>query len=285
MAKETPRKRLRPDEILDLWVARLLVWLVILIIIFPLLAIVTASLQKGTAFNTGNLLPDPKLFTFDNYRDLLTKTKFTTWIFNTFWVGTLVGVVQIALTITASYAFSRLKFWGRRNGIRTLMILQMMPSFVSLAAIQFVVYKLQMANLFGYFVVTAGAGAWSIWLMKGYIDGIPKDLDEAAKVDGCTDWEVFKRIILPLSYPMMAVLFLFSFIGTFSEFVMASAILKKQDQYLLLQGLRTFTANAFSTNWGRLSAAVVLAAFPLAALWMFGQRYVQSGLTRGAVKG
>jgi arabinogalactan oligomer/maltooligosaccharide transport system permease protein len=148
-----------------------------------------------------------------------------------------------------------------------------------------VVYKLHAANLFGYFVVTAGAGAWSIWLMKGYIDGIPKDLDEAAKVDGCTDWEVFTKIILPLSYPMMAVLFLFSFIGTFSEFVMASALLKRQDQYLLLQGLRTFTANAFSTNWGQLSAAVVLAAFPLAALWMFGQRYVQSGLTRGAVKG
>jgi arabinogalactan oligomer/maltooligosaccharide transport system permease protein len=285
MAKDAPRKKLRPDEVLDLWVARLLVWLVILLIIFPILAIVTASFQKGTAFNTGALLPSPELFTLDNYKNLLTKTRFLTWIWNTFWIGSTVGVVQIALTITASYAFSRLKFWGRKNGIRTLMLLQMMPSFVSLAAIQFVVYKANMANLFGYFVVTAGAGAWSIWLMKGYIDGIPKDLDEAAKVDGCTDWQVFTKVILPLSYPMMAVLFLFSFMGTFSEFVMASALLKKPDQYLLLQGLRTFTANAFSTNWGQLSAAVVLAAFPLAALWMFGQRYVQSGLTRGAVKG
>lgn len=283
MAKD--RKKLRPDELLDLWVSRLLIWLLILVILFPILAIVTASLQKGTAFNTGALLPRPELFTFDNYRDLMTKTRFPTWILNTFWMGTATGIVQIALTITASYAFSRLKFWGRRNGIRTLMILQMMPSFVSLAAIQYVAYTLKMANLLGYFIFTAGAGAWSIWLMKGYIDGIPKDLDEAAKVDGCTDWQVFTKIILPLSYPMMAVLFLFSFIGTFGEFVMASALLKKQDQYILLQGLRTFTANAFSTNWGRLSAAVVLASVPLAALWAFGQRYVQSGLTRGAVKG
>ncbi|HLO02252.1 MAG TPA: ABC transporter permease subunit [Symbiobacteriaceae bacterium] len=279
------RKKLRPDEVLDLWVSRLIVWALILVILFPILAIITASLQKGAAFNTGALLPSPELFTLDNYRDLLTKTKFTTWIFNTFWMGTAIGVVQIALTITASYAFARLKFWGKKNGIRTLMILQMMPSFVSLAAIQFVAYKLHMANLFGYFIFTAGAGAWSIWLMKGYIDGIPRDLDEAAKVDGCTDWEVFIKIILPLSYPMMAVLFLFSFIGTFSEFIMASALLKQQNQYILLQGLRTFTANAFSTNWGRLSAAVVLASVPLAILWAFGQRYVTSGLTRGAVKG
>lgn len=285
MAKDVTRKKLRPDEVLDLWVSRLLIWLLIVIIIFPILAIVTASLQRSAAFSTGALLPSPELFTFDHYRDLLSKTRFTTWIWNTFLLGTGIGVVQIALTITASYAFARLKFWGRRNGIRTLMILQMMPSFVSLAAIQFVMYKLPLPILFEYFIVMAGAGAWSIWLMKGYIDGIPKDLDEAAKVDGCTDWQVFTKVILPLSYPMMAVLFLFSFIGTFSEFIMASALLKAQDKMILLQGLRTFTANAFSTNWGRLSAAVVLASVPLAILWAFGQRYVQSGLTRGAVKG
>jgi arabinogalactan oligomer/maltooligosaccharide transport system permease protein len=280
------RKKLRPDEILDLWVSRILVWLTIVIILFPILSIVTASLQRSNAFNAGALLPKPEYFTLQNYKDLFApNSNFPIWIWNTFLIGTGVSIVQIALTITASYAFSRLKFWGRRNGIRTLMILQMMPSFVSLAAIQFVMFKLKMANLFGYFIVTAGAGAWSIWLMKGYIDGIPKDLDEAAKVDGCTDWQVFTKIILPLSRPMMAVMFLFSFMGTFSEFIMASALLKRPEQFLLMQGLRTFTANAYSTNWGKLSAAVVLTAFPLALLWMVSQKYVQSGLTRGAVKG
>jgi arabinogalactan oligomer/maltooligosaccharide transport system permease protein len=280
------RKKLRRFELIELWVSRLIIWFVVLLVLFPIISIITSSFQKGDAFTTATgLLPDPRFFTFDNYKTLFKEGRFPIWIRNTFLIGAAVGILQVALTVTASYAFSRLKFWGRRNGIRTLLLLQMMPAFVSLAAIQFVLFKLGMANLFGFLLVTTGASAWSIWLLKGYIDSIPRDLDEAAKVDGCNDWEVFVKIILPLSVPMIAILFLFAFMGIFNEFIMSSAILKDPNDWLLAQGLKSFSANAYSTNWGKLSAAVVLTCVPLASIWVFAQKYVQSGLTRGAVKG
>lgn len=280
------RKKLPPYERARLWISRVIIWAIILAVLFPLLSVVASSFQKGDAFAVKRLLPDPKFFTLDNYRELFSGTsRFPIWLRNTLLMGTSVGVLQVAVTLTASYAFSRLRFWGRRNGIRTLMILQMMPSMVSLAAVQFVLFKLGLANLWGFLLSSMGASAWSIWLLKGYIDGIPRDLDEAAKVDGCSDWQVFRLIVLPLSVPMLAVLFLFSFMGVFSEYVMSSALLKNPDHWLMAQGLKSFSANAYSTAWGKLSAAVVVTAFPLAGVWMLAQNLVQSGLTRGAVKG
>ena len=279
------RTKLRPYERARLWTSRIVIWVVILLVMFPLFSVVASSFQKGDAFAVKRMLPDPRLFTFDNYRALFTESRYPIWLKNSLLIGTTVGILQVAVTLTASYAFSRLKFWGRKNGIRTLMILQMMPSMVSLAAIQFVLFKLNLANLFGFLLSSMGASAWSIWLLKGFIDSIPRDLDEAAKVDGCSDWQVFRLIIVPLSVPMLAVLFLFSFMGVFSEFVMSSALLKNPDHWLMAQGLRSFSANAYSTAWGKLSAAVVVTAFPLAGIWMLAQNLVQSGLTRGAVKG
>jgi arabinogalactan oligomer/maltooligosaccharide transport system permease protein len=280
----TSGKRLRRFELEELWISRLIIWFFMALVYIPILSIVSASLQTGDVFYSQTLLPDPRLFTFDNYRVLLMETRFPIWIKNTFLLGFAVATLQVAITVTSSYAFSRMRFFGRRYGIRTLFILQMMPSFVTLAAIQFVLFKLKMANLFGLLLVLAGASAWTIWLLKGYMDGIPRELDEAAKVDGCTEWQVFIKIILPLSRPMLAVLFLFSFMGIFSEFVLASAILKNPNDWLLTQGLKSFT-NSYSTNWGRFSATVVLSSVPLAVTWMFAQKYVEAGLARGAVKG
>lgn len=279
------RRKLRRFELIELWVSRLIVWVIILLVFFPILSVVTASLQRGDAFYSDSLLPDPRLFTWDNYRALLKEARFVIWVKNTLFLAITVGVLQVAITVTSSYAFSRLQFWGRRNGIRTLMILQMMPSFVSLAAIQYVLFKLNMANLFGMLLALTGASAWNIWLIKGYMDGLPRELDEAAKVDGCSDWQVFSKIILPLSRPMLAVMFLFSFMGVFGEFIMASAILRQSNDWLLSQGLRSFATSSFSTSWGKFSAAVVLSSIPLATIWMFAQRYIESGLTRGAIKG
>lgn len=287
LAGRPVRSKLRRFELVELWIARVIIWVFILIMLFPIWSILVASLQKGGVFTGNALLPDPKLFTWDNYKWLLTnpQSRYLVWLRNTVLIGVTVGMLQVAVTVTSSFAFSRLRFWGRTNGIRFLMLLQMMPSFVSLAAIQYVLYKLDLANLFGFFLVQAGASAWNIWLIKGYMDGLPRDMDEAAKVDGATDWQIFWKIILPLSRPMLAVMFLFTFIGIFSEFVMSSALLRDPNDYLLAQGLRTFQTNAYSTQWGRLTAAVMLTSVPIAVIWGFAQRYVEAGLTRGAIKG
>lgn len=280
------RRRLRRFELVELWVSRMIIWVIIVAVLFPAWSIVVASLQKGGIF-TNSLVPDPNLFTLDNYKWLLTspQSRYPIWIRNTVLMGAAVGFIQVSVTVTSSYAFSRLRFWGRKNGIRFLLLMQMMPSFVSLTAIQYVLFKLDMANLFGFMLVMTGASAWNIWLIKGFMDGLPRDMDEAAKVDGCTDWQVFYKIILPLSRPMLAVMFLFTFMGIFGEFIMSSVLLRAPGDYLLSQGLRTFSTNAFSTNWGRLAAAVVLTSAPIGIVWGFMQKYVESGLTRGAVKG
>ncbi len=283
--KWVERKKMRRFEVVQLWISRLIIWFFLVVVFFPILSIITASLQKGGVFSSPTLLPSPELFTFQNYVDLIAEGKFLGWVKNTVLLGVAVGTIQVLVTVTAAYAFSRMQFWGRKNGIRTLMLLQMMPSFVSIAAIQYVLFKLGMANLFGMLLVMTGTAAFNVWLMKGYIDGIPRELDEAAKVDGCDDWTVFTRIVLPLSKPMLAVMFLFAFIGVFQEYIMAAAILRNPKMWLLTQGLRSFQANAYSTNWGKFSAAVVLSSVPLSIIWMFAQKWVQHGLTRGAIKG
>ncbi|HWI66004.1 MAG TPA: ABC transporter permease subunit [Symbiobacteriaceae bacterium] len=276
--------KLRKFEVVELWITRLIIWFIIVIVFFPIMSIVTASLQTGDVFYSDSLLPDISRFTIENYRLLLTNTKYLIWIKNTVLVGIGVGLLQVAVTVTSSYAFSRLKFPGRKNGIRALMLLQMMPSYVSIAAIQYVLFKLDLANLFGLFLVFLGASAYNIWLIKGYMDGLPRELDEAAKVDGCTEWQVFYKIILPLARPMLAVMFLLTFVGIFNEFIMAAALLKRPDDMLLAQGLKTF-ATQYSTKWGQFAAATVLSCVPLAIIWGFSQKYIEAGLTKGAVKG
>lgn len=283
--RPVPRKKLRRFELIQVWITRAVIWFILLLTFYPILSIVTASFQKGSAFYAESLFPRPELFTLENYASLLREGNFLKWIRNTVFIGVSAGVLQVTVTVTSAYAFSRLRFWGRSNGIRVLLLLQMMPSFVSVAAIQFALFKLNMANLLGYLLIQTGASAWNIWLIKGYMDGLPRDMDEAAKVDGCTDWQVFRKIILPLSRPMLAVMFLFTFMGVFGEFIMASVILREPEQYLITQGLRTFSTNAFSTAWTKFSAAVVMTCVPISAIWMYAQRYIESGLTRGAVKG
>jgi arabinogalactan oligomer/maltooligosaccharide transport system permease protein len=280
-----PRRKLRRFEVVQLWFDRLIVWLALVVVFVPILSVVTASLQTGDVFFSESLVPDPRRFTLDNYRALFTQTRFPLWIKNTVMVGVLTGVIQVLITATSAFAFSRLRFWGRQNGIRVLLILQMMPSFVALAAVQYALFKLDLANLFGMLLVFTGASAYNIWLVKGYMDGLPRELDEAARVDGATDWQVFTKVILPLSRPMLAVMFLFQFMSIYSEFIMSSAILRNPSDQMLAQGLRTFVQNNFSTNWGKFSAAVLVASVPLAIIWAFAQRYVESGLTKGAIKG
>jgi arabinogalactan oligomer/maltooligosaccharide transport system permease protein len=271
--------------VVQLWFDRLVVWIMIALIFIPILSIVTASLQTGDVFFSERILPDPSRFTWTNYVQLFEKTKFPVWVKNTVLMGAAVGICQVAITGLAAFAFSRLRFWGRKGGIQTMLLLQMMPNFVSIAAIQFALFKLNLANGVGLLFVFTGASAYNIWLVKGYMDGLPRELDEAARVDGANDWTVFTKIILPLARPMLAVMFLFAFMGIYSEFVMSNAILRDPSSQMLAQGLRSFINNNFSTNWGKFSAAVLVASVPVAFIWGFAQRYVESGLTRGAVKG
>lgn len=142
-----------------------------------------------------------------------------------------------------------------------------------------------MDNFLVLILILAGGSAYNIWLMKSYIDGLPRELDEAAFVDGAGHWTVFTKIILPLALPMLVVIFLFSFIGTYSEFMISSIVLQSPENYTLALGLQTFINNQFSAHWTLFSAASVLSSLPIMIIFMLLQKYIQSGLAAGAVKG
>ncbi|WP_411169219.1 sugar ABC transporter permease [Clostridium sp. MB05] len=278
------KKKMNKREKTTLWLGRIFIWISIAIVLFPVAAIVTASLSTGSSFIQKELIPSE--ITFDNYIKVLTQTNFLTWMFNTGKVALCVALVQVLLTLPAAYAFSRLRFSGKKYGLMALLILQMFPASMALPAILGVAYELPwgMDNHAFLIIVMCGASAYNIWLMKGFIQGLPKELDESAYVDGATHGQVFKKIILPLTKPMLVVIFFFSFIGTFGEFVLSAALLKDPSMKLLVMGLKSFMDKGVSTNWTLYAAASVMATIPLAILFVSIQKFVATGLVAGAVK-
>ncbi|KUO96096.1 sugar ABC transporter permease [Ferroacidibacillus organovorans] len=278
------KKTLAPGQRLVLWVSRIIIWFFILLAMFPIYFVLLASLKGGQSFFSGNLFP--RSITLQNYWTLLTQTSFLTWMRNSLIVGLLLGTVQIIFTATSAYAFSRMKFFGRKYGLMTLLLLQMFPNALAVSAILAVLTQLNLLdNLYIYVLVQAGGSAFNIWLLKGYLDTIPRELDEAAVMDGANSMQIYLRIILPLSVPMLVVIFLFTFIGSFNEFLLGSTILQSPSNYTLPIGLFQFIQGQFAKNWTEFSAAALLAAVPLTVLYAVFQKWIVSGLVAGSVKG
>ena len=277
-------RKLRPAERRMAWISRIFIWFMLLVVLFPVFAVVSASMAKGEVFTQTTLIPSA--FTLENYSKVLTETNFLIWVKNSLIICVIVSVLQLLLTVPMAFAFSRLKFWGRKNGLMMLLLLQMFPAAMSLPAILALAYRLDgMDHIITLIIVHAGAGAFNIWLLKGAIDGIPKELTEAAYVDGASTFQTFTMIILPLLRNMLLVIFLFTFIGAYSEFVFASALLKSPESLTLAVGMQQFITNNFSANWTQYSAAAIMASIPIVAFATIAQKYMAKGLTAGSVKG
>ncbi|ABG87652.1 sugar ABC transporter permease [Clostridium perfringens] len=277
-------RKLRPAERRMAWISRIFIWFMLLVVLFPVFEVVSASMAKGEVFTQTTLIPSA--FTLENYSKVLTETNFLIWVKNSLIICVVVSVIQLLLTVPMAFAFSRLKFWGRKNGLMMLLLLQMFPAAMSLPAILALAYRLDgMDHIITLIIVQAGAGAFNIWLLKGAIDGIPKELTEAAYVDGASTFQTFTMIILPLLRNMLLVIFLFTFIGAYSEFVFASALLKSPESLTLAVGMQQFITNNFSANWTQYSAAAIMASIPIVAFATIAQKYMAKGLTAGSVKG
>lgn len=278
------KKKVTKREVMELWGKRIFLITSILIIIFPIFAIISASFSTGTSFMQKNLIPET--ITFENYQKALSENVgFIKWMANTTFIALLVSTIQLAMTLPAAFAFSRLKFKGRKKGLMILLVLQMFPTIMSVPAILAIAYKLPfgMDNLIFLSLILCAGSAYNIWLMKGYIDGLPKELDEAAKVDGATVWQVFTKIILPLTKSMSVVIFFFSFIAIYGEFVFSASLLKDKDLKTLVIGLKSFTAGKL-TDWPMYSACSIMISIPLAILFVAIQKFISKGLVSGAVK-
>ncbi len=261
--------------------------------VFPLLYVLSAALDSnGTLVGSNGLF---SRFDTGNFTALFSDPSrpFGRWFLNTLVVGLVTSAATVFLGAMAAYAFSRMRFKGRRVGLLTLLLLQMFPQllavvaiFLLLSGISQVIPALGLGSQLGLIMVyLGGALGVNTYLMYGFFNTVPQSLDEAAKIDGASHVQIFFGIILRLVTPILAVVGLLAFIGISSEFVIASVVLTDPDSQTLAVGLYSYVAQQRSENWGVFAAGAVIAAVPVMALFLFLQKYIVSGLTAGSVKG
>ena len=289
---EVLRRRARRRRFFVLLAKRLVIWIVIVLTLAPGWWIIVASVTKGDAFFSASVLPGE--ITFENYRAVLRDTNFLDWIRNSMIVCTAVAGVSTIACALAAYAFSRLRFWGRRYGLMGMLIIQMFPVGVATAAYFYALFRLGewtngkvgLDTHLGLILVLAGGGvAFYAWLFKGYLDNLPRELEEAAFVDGASRLKTMWYVLFPLARPIIAVIFLLLFIGTYSEYLLTSIILTDNTKWTLPLGLNGFIFNQFNQHWTQFAAAAVMGSIPLMVVFLLMQRYLVAGLARGAVKG
>ena len=261
--------------------------------LFPILYIISVAFSDSGDISSGLF----GTFTTKNFEQLFAgddpDRPFVQWIINTVWIASVSSIGSVFLSALAAYSFSRQRFRGRRSGLLTLILLQMFPSILGLVAIYAILselYKyipaLGLNSPWGLILVYLGGSlGGGTYLMYGFFNTVPKEIDEAAKIDGATHTQIYFQIILRLVSPILAVQMLLSFIGISSDFILASIVMNKPDQYTLAVGLGLFIDQPYSKNWAMFCAGAVIAATPIVALFMGLQRYIVSGLTGGAVKG
>lgn len=259
---------------------------------FPILYVISASLNPvGTVSSTGLI---PSQVSLTHYQTLLSGSKgpFLQWYLNTIIICAVVAAVQIFFSLLAAYAFSRLRFKGRRGGLLALLLIMMFPATLSMIAIYNmisdigqVIPAIGLNTLTGYSLALMGGALGQVWLIKGTFDTIPKELDEAAIIDGCNHWQVFRIILLPTLKPIIATTFLLAFVGIISEFLLGSIFLTDNSKKTLAVGLYGLLSGDRSNNLGVFAAGAVMTMVPVIALFQFLQRYIVGGSTAGAVKG
>jgi arabinogalactan oligomer/maltooligosaccharide transport system permease protein len=259
--------------------------------LFPIIFVVSAAFNPLGTLSSTSLIPTNA--SLSNFQDLFGKTEFTRWFLNTIIIATFASIFSLSLSTFAAYAFSRFRFSGRRPGLLFLLIIQMFPIFLAIVTIYLIFTNItELYPAIGFntpwslvLLYMGGALGVNTWLIKGFFDTVPKELDESAKVDGASHTVTFFRIILPLVTPILAVVGVLSFIGVVNEFLIASVFLTEGESKTLAVGLFGLISGERNANFGVFAAGTLLTAIPTVILFFSLQRYIVGGLTSGAVKG
>ncbi len=261
--------------------------------IYPILFVLTNSFADFANLSNSKLIPSS--ITFKHYKVLSSDplVPYFKWLFNTYKISILAALFNVFLGTLAAYAFSRLQFKGRRASLLTLVIVQMFPSFLAFVAIYLLFFQISdvapimgLGTHFGLILVYLGGSiGFNSWLIKGFMDTISPSLDEAAKVDGADEFQIFSKIIAPLARPILVVIFVITFIGIYSDFILAAIFLKDKNLWTVAVGINTVFVDDFNADWGVIAASSVIAATPIAVLFIYFQKQITGGLTAGAVKG
>ena len=284
------RSAVRKRWALDVGWKYLLSLVVLFYAVFPLVYVLSASLNPGGSLATSNALFSA--FDLSNYQ-ALADTRYWTWYANTLVIGVSAAAGAVLMGAAAAYAFSRFRFRGRRVGLTALLIIQMFPQALAFVAIFLMLLALgEVFPVLGLnskvaliCIYLGGALGVNTFLMYGFFNTIPQELDESAKIDGATHAQVFWRIIMPLVTPILAVVGLLAFIASFGDYIISKIVLVSEDNWTLAVGMYQWVSNQLSSNWGLFAAGAILASVPVLVLFLTLQRYIVGGLTAGSVKG
>lgn len=267
--------------------------------LFPVIWIISASFNPTGSMSTQQFIPTHAKTLSDlfvNFRRLFNDPQipFWRWMGNSILISSVTTVIVLTVTSLSAYSFSRFRFRGRRNVLLAIFLVQVFPALLAMVSLYLMLVQLGKyipvlgINTYGGLILiyTGGGMATNIWLLKGYFDTIPRDIDESAQVDGATHMQTFMYLIFPLVRPILAVVGLLGFVGPFNDFLLARIMLTDRQNWTLMVGMFSFVSGGeFSTDWGVFAAGSLIAAVPIVVLYLSLQRFIVGGLTVGAVKG
>ncbi len=270
-------------------VTRLFIYILLIITaitsLYPIIWIIMSSFNPGNSLRSSSLFPDT--LTLIHYKELFVKRDFGLWYMNTLKIAFWNMILSVILVLTTAYVLSRFRFPGRRFGLMGMLIMSMFPSIMSLVAIYILLLQLNLLdNPWGLILVYAGGSMpLGAWLVKGYFDGIPRSIEEAAKIDGAGNLTIFFKVMMPLSVPILMFIALINFIGPWMDFILARLVLRSADNKTLAIGLFEMVTGRQNTEFTMFAAGAVLVALPITILYVALQRFLIEGITAGASKG
>jgi arabinogalactan oligomer/maltooligosaccharide transport system permease protein len=258
--------------------------------LFPILWTISASLNPTSSVSSQELIPDPA--TLKHYRTILNEP-FGVWMWNSFKIASISAILVGLITLMSAYAFSRFRWVGRSQLLLLILLIQVFPAILAMVALfsilqQFGQYMpfLGLDSHGGLILIyMGGAMGINVWLMKGFFDSVPREIDESGKVDGASDWQIFWQLLFPLVRPILVVSMILTFFGTYSDYLMPRVMITSANKWTLMLGLYNFIGNDYSQDWGAFAAGAVLGAIPMVAVYLLLQDYIVGGLTAGSVKG
>lgn len=273
-------------NILKSFLLHMLIIIAVTIAVYPLLRIFSVSIRPGDRIISTDLSLIPDGATLMSYIKLLKETYFIRWIYNSLIITVSTSLIGVILASTAAYAFSRYNFFGKKSGLSILLLTQMIPAGMLILPLYLMIMKLNLINTYLGMIIAYSVSSlpFSIWILKGYYDTIPRSLEEAALVDGANEITAFYKIILPLSTPALSIAFLFNFTMAWNEYLVARVVLYNPEHYTWTLGLFELQGQ-FITQWGMFAAGSILITIPVLLIFLYSSKWLISGLTLGSVKG
>ena len=264
--------------------------IVLIYSLFPIIWTISASFNPTGSISGQSLIPDPP--TLRNYERILAQD-FWLWMRNSFVISSISAILAGLITLMAAYAFSRFRWAGRSQLLLVILLIQVFPAILAMVAL-FAILQ-QIGNYIPFLglnthgglilIYMGGTLGVNVWLMKGFFDSIPRDIDESGKVDGASDWQIFWQLLFPLVRPIMVVSMILTFFGTYSDYLMPRIMITTASKFTLMLGLQTFIGANYAQEWGAFAAGAVMGAIPMVTIYLLLQDYIVGGLTAGAVKG